>query len=371
MRADRTRPRRASVRQAVRPGPGAAPFRVGRRIPAAEFRAGSRWPRGRGRMPAVAEPVGDVGPAETGVHGERGRGRVRRAARNRGARRPALHLIRQQAEPSLPGGHQRVADGAGLAVELRGERDENTAAGEHRALRVGDPRVHQSPQPVRAARSFHRRRHHVLDEGGGGALDRRELQRALVREEPRHPGFAHAHPLGQRRHRDATQPVHRRDLRGGGRDRRPGANTPGSPPVAFLHQKTSLDSYTNDRTFTLCHSTSVRIPRTQFDAYESSWAAQEWQRWQATLSPACRFSIDGLDVGGVDETLAWSRAVFATFPDYQPSPAADSGGSVAATTLASCGTTSMADRARRPEPRAAIGGSAVPWREPIGELVRR
>ena len=54
-----------------------------------------------------------------------------------------------------------------------------------------------------------------------------------------------------------------------------------------------------------------------FDSYESSWASQRWDRWQATLSPCYRFSIDGVDVGGVDETLAWSRALFTAFPDYR------------------------------------------------------
>ena len=36
------------------------------------------------------------------------------------------------------------------------------------------------------------------------------------------------------------------------------------------------------------------------------------------LSPRYRFSIDGLDVGGVDETTSGSRsALFTAFPDYR------------------------------------------------------
>lgn len=56
--------------------------------------------------------------------------------------------------------------------------------------------------------------------------------------------------------------------------------------------------------------------RSLYQTYEESWASQDWDAWMATLSPDYQFRIGDQVIGGREETLAWSEALFATFPDY-------------------------------------------------------
>ncbi len=48
-----------------------------------------------------------------------------------------------------------------------------------------------------------------------------------------------------------------------------------------------------------------------YRAYEESWASQDWNAWMATLSPDYQFRIGDRVIGGREETLAWSEALFA------------------------------------------------------------
>jgi len=63
-------------------------------------------------------------------------------------------------------------------------------------------------------------------------------------------------------------------------------------------------------------STDAHLPA-RYDAYQSTWAAQKWDRWTETVSADYRFSIGGVPVGGVEATLLWSKAIFGSFPDYR------------------------------------------------------
>ncbi|SHN34567.1 ester cyclase [Cryptosporangium aurantiacum] len=55
----------------------------------------------------------------------------------------------------------------------------------------------------------------------------------------------------------------------------------------------------------------------RFATVNAAWTGQDWDAWRATCAPGYTFRpLPGWELD-VPQTLAWSRAVFAAYPDYR------------------------------------------------------
>ena len=128
------------------------------------------------------------------------------------------HAVGDHVQPVLLRLHEALADGAGLVVQLGGQRHEH-APREAAGPGPLDPAFEQRPHALLPARRGQGRLDHRVHEALDAELEDLELEGFLRFEVRVEAALAHADLGGQVADRQAVQPLHRGQSRGGAQDR--------------------------------------------------------------------------------------------------------------------------------------------------------